>query len=129
LRVKYNAVISKGRIKNVGINEVKQPVNVDLKIVIPTYSRILSEKCVREPIVVEKSTMVVLKGWEVFEALKILSAEKILVLQIDPSRVVVKTLNTRFGPVTLEDVIRAGIKGPRLPYGSFDVQIKGESQK
>ncbi|MEM2850058.1 MAG: hypothetical protein QXI36_07275, partial [Candidatus Bathyarchaeia archaeon] len=68
MRVKYNAVMSKGRIKNVGINEVKQPVNVDLKIVIPTYSRILCEKCVREPIVVEKSTMVVLKGWEVFEA-------------------------------------------------------------
>lgn len=113
----------------VGINEVKQPVNVNLKMVIPIYSQIVSEKCVKTPIIVEKSTMVVLKGWEILEALKILSADRIPILQVDSAKVKVNSLYPGLKSITLEDIIRAGVKGPRLPYGSFNVQIEGETPK
>ena len=108
------------------ISEVKQPVNVDLRDVIPTYSKMLSEGIVREPIVIEKTTMVVLRGYETLEALKLLSAKMLPVLQVDASKVKVRSLQVGLRPVTLEAVLIAGVKGPKLPYNSFEVRIDGE---
>jgi cysteine synthase/O-phosphoserine sulfhydrylase/cystathionine beta-synthase len=108
------------------VSEVKQPVNVDLRAVIPTYSRMLSEGVLKEPIVVERATMVVLRGYETLEALKLLSAEKAPVLQVDSSKVKVKSLQAGLKPITLETILMAGVKGPKLPYNSFNVQIDVE---
>ncbi len=110
----------------VGISEVKQPVNVDLKEILAVYRRILNEKSVKELIVVEKTTMVVLKGHEVLEALRTLSVDKVPVFQVDSSKVKVKSLQPGLRPITLEAVIKAGVKGPRLPYKSFEVLIEEE---
>ncbi|MEM2756221.1 MAG: pyridoxal-phosphate dependent enzyme [Candidatus Bathyarchaeia archaeon] len=122
--LEYNTVMTNVQIIYVNINEVKQPVNVDLRAVIPVYRRVLNEKSVREPVVVEKTTMVVLRGCEILEALKLLSADKVPVLQVDSSKVKVRSLQPGLKPITLETVIKAGIEGPRLPYRSFDAQIE-----
>lgn len=110
------------RISFLDISKVKQPVKVDLRAVIPVYSRILNEGIMREPIIVEKTTNVALKGYETLEALKLLSVEKAPVLRIDRSMVNVKPLHTA-KPVKLEDILIAGLRGPKLPYNSFEVQI------
>ncbi len=114
------------QITYLNVSEVKQPVNVDLRAVISTYSRMLSEGVLKEPIVVERTTMVVLKGYETLEALKLLSAEKVPVLQVDSSKVKVRSLQAELKPITLEVILMAGVKGPKLPYNSFNVQIDVE---
>jgi len=86
----------------------------------------LSEGVLKEPIVVERTTMVVLKGYETLEALKLLSAEKVPVLQVDSSKVKVRSLQAELKPITLEVILMAGVKGPKLPYNSFNVQIDVE---
>ncbi|MBS7611594.1 PLP-dependent cysteine synthase family protein [Candidatus Bathyarchaeota archaeon] len=70
--------------------------------------------------------MVVLRGHGVLEALRLLSADKVPVFQVDSSKVKVKSLQPGLRPITLEAVIKAGVEGPRLPYKSFDVQIEEE---
>ncbi len=44
------------------VSEVKRPVRVDLRSIVPVYKRILSERCIKEPIILDRETMVVLKG-------------------------------------------------------------------
>jgi len=114
------------QITYLNVSEVKQPVNVDLRATIPVYSRMLSEGVLKEPIVVERATMVVLRGYEILEALKLLSAEKAPVLQVDSSKVKVSSLQAKLKPITLEAILMAGVKGPKLPYNSFNVQIDVE---
>jgi cysteine synthase/O-phosphoserine sulfhydrylase/cystathionine beta-synthase len=86
----------------------------------------LNEGVLKEPIVVERTTMVVLRGYETLEALKLLSAEKAPVLQVDSSKVKVRSLQAKLKPITLETILMAGVKGPKLPYNSFNVQIDVE---
>jgi cysteine synthase/O-phosphoserine sulfhydrylase/cystathionine beta-synthase len=107
------------------ISEVKQPVKADLKSVIPVYSKILNEGVVREPIVVEETTNVALKGYETLEALNLLSVEKVPVMKIDRSKVEVRSSHT-VSPVRLEDILIAGLRGPKLPYNSFKIQIDAQ---
>ncbi|MCS7369500.1 MAG: pyridoxal-phosphate dependent enzyme [archaeon GBS-70-058] len=106
-----------GKVTYLSIDKLKQPVSVDLRRVILTkYSQLLRDGIVREPIVIEGDTRVVLRGFELLEALKLLSAEIVPVVQVDPSKVKVK-------PITLKDVLVAGVRGPKLTYGSFEVHV------
>jgi cysteine synthase/O-phosphoserine sulfhydrylase/cystathionine beta-synthase len=105
------------KVTYLSIDKLKQPVKVDLRNVILTkYSQLLREGVLREPIVIDRDTMVVLRGFELLEALKLLSAEIVPVVHVDPSKVKVR-------PIKLEDVLIAGVRGPKLAYGSFEVHL------
>ncbi|RLI25646.1 PLP-dependent cysteine synthase family protein [Candidatus Bathyarchaeota archaeon] len=68
--------------------------------------------------------MVALKGHELLESLNLLSADKAPVLQVDRSKVRIRSLQPDLRPVTLEKVIEAGVEGPKLPSRSFEVYIE-----
>ncbi|MCD6444455.1 cysteine synthase family protein [Candidatus Bathyarchaeota archaeon] len=70
--------------------------------------------------------MVALKGHELLESLNLLSADKAPVLQVDRSKVRIRSLQPDLRPVTLEKVIEAGVEGPKLPSRSFEVYIDEE---
>lgn len=113
-----------GEVRLVPIGEVKQTVEVDLRKTLYVYRRLVEDGVVGKPIVVERSSMAVLKGCEVLEALNLLSAEKVPVFEVDSSEVKLRSLQPGLKPITLEDIVKAGVEGPMLPEGSFEVFIE-----
>ncbi|KYH36442.1 MAG: pyridoxal-5'-phosphate-dependent protein subunit beta [Candidatus Bathyarchaeota archaeon B24] len=108
------------------ITEIRQPVKVDIRDVIPVYRRVVRSGLIEKPIIVDRESMVALKGHELLESLNLLSADKAPVLQVDRSKVRIRSLQPDLRPVTLEKVIEAGVEGPKLPSRSFEVYIDEE---
>jgi len=108
------------------ITEIRQPVKVDIRDVIPVYRSVVRSGLIEKPIIVDRESMVALKGHELLESLNLLSADKAPVLQVDRSKVRIRSLQPNLRPVTLEKVIEAGVEGPKLPSRSFEVYIDEE---
>ena len=108
------------------ITKIRQPVRVDIRDVIPVYRKVVRRGLVGKPIIVDRESMVALKGHELLESLNLLSADKAPVLQVDRSKVRIRSLQPDLRPVTLEKVIEAGVEGPKLPSRSFEVYIDEE---
>ena len=106
------------------ITEIRQPVKVDIRDVIPVYRKVVRSGLIEKPIIVDRESMVALKGHELLESLNLLSADKAPVLQVDRSKVRIRSLQPDLRPVTLEKVIEAGVEGPKLPSRSFEVYIE-----
>jgi len=99
------------------VDAVKSPIHMNLKDVLIAYSQILRSNRVSYPVVVDKEFNVIFSGFEVYYALKLLSAEKVPVIQVDISEIDVK-------PFSVMDIIKADIEGSKLPANSFKVLIK-----
>jgi len=106
------------------ITKIRQPVKVDIRDVIPVYRKVVRSGLIEKPIIVDRESMVALKGHELLESLNLLSADKAPVLQVDRSKVRIRSLQPDLRPVTLEKVIEAGVEGPKLPSRSFEVYIE-----
>ncbi|PMB74237.1 pyridoxal-5'-phosphate-dependent protein subunit beta [Candidatus Bathyarchaeota archaeon] len=88
---------------------------------LPTYTRFLKTGIVDTPLIVDKRTGVLLYGYEAFQALDLLSAEKVPTFKVNLKEVEIKTLNRQLGNLSEEKLIQAGTKGPKLPPKSFSL--------
>ena len=82
-------------LKLVSISQLKQVFRPSLPEVLKSYRRILKEGVVHEPLLVERSSLTVLKGSEVLESLRLLSASKAPAILLDKSMFRVKRLKAR----------------------------------
>lgn len=113
----------KNGITHISMENVKSAMLMDLKDVLPCYARFLSTGVVDAPIVIDEKTNVLLAGYEVFQALDLLTAEKAPALKVSIEEVEIKSkLCSKH--LTREDILTAGIKGPKLPSNSFEAEVK-----
>ncbi|MEM1546445.1 MAG: pyridoxal-phosphate dependent enzyme [Candidatus Methanomethylicia archaeon] len=107
------------------IEELKASVDMDLRSILPEYVEILMRNIVSKPITVDAEHFVILDGHEVYEALQLLTARKLPVVKVDIRNVSVRSLQHGLKPITINDILSAGLKGPKLPFNSFKVIVKG----
>jgi len=103
------------------INNVKTAMNIELADVLPTYTLFLKTGIVDTPLIVDKRTGILLYGYEAFQALDLLSAEKAPAFKVNMEDVEIKTLNPQLGSLSKEDILKAGTRGPKLPPKSFNL--------
>lgn len=134
-RFKYNCVILyKGRcikvkimskeVELVELKSLKPAEYMDLREVLPLYAKILKTGVISCPVLVDGETNVILDGHDLFYSLDLLSAVKIPVVKISLSNIRLRSLQHGLKPITKEDIIKAGIKGPKLPPKSFKVSVE-----
>ena len=98
---------------------MKVPVKLSVRETLSIYREILKSGRVTEPIVVEETTKVVVKGFKVLHALQLLSVEKAPSVLVDLSELKVK-------PITVQDLLRAAFIGPKLKEEEFEVTLTRE---
>ncbi|MGB9959013.1 MAG: pyridoxal-phosphate dependent enzyme [Candidatus Bathyarchaeales archaeon] len=113
----------KSELEFLNIKDVKSAMQVELKEALPLYARFLETGIVDTPIIVDEKTHVILEGYEAFQAVDLLAAQKIPSFKVDIEKVEIKSLQPGC-PVTKEAIIEAGLKGPKLPPKSFKVIIE-----
>ncbi|MCD6312720.1 MAG: pyridoxal-phosphate dependent enzyme [Thaumarchaeota archaeon] len=112
-------------LKLVSISQLKQVFRPSLPEVLKSYRRILKEGVVHEPLLVERSSLTVLKGSEVLESLRLLSASKAPAILLDRSVFRVKRLKPVPKEIDLSLLLEAGIRR-RLPESDFEVEVSAE---
>jgi hypothetical protein len=100
----------------IDLAELKEHENIEPAHLEEIKSQILKDGILKQPIVVDERTKIILDGHFRFNALKQLGCTKIPVLLVDYSSpyILVKTWR-RGESVTKSDVIRAGLTGRKLP--------------
>lgn len=112
------------RFKLISISELKQVFKPSLPMVLRAYRRILSEDVVHEPLLVERSSLTVLKGSEVLESLKLLSASKAPAILLDKSAFKVRRIRPPPEEIDVNFLLRA--EGRRLPESEFEIDVSAE---
>jgi len=128
-RVDIPLELLKAEIELVDINKVKPAMSTELKDVLPLYEEFLDAGIVDKPILIDESTNVILEGYEIYEALNLLSARKVPAIKVNILKIKIKPLKPTLGSAVAEAVIQAGIKGPRLPPKSFEAQMQSPTIK
>ncbi len=108
----------------VEMKDVKTAMQVELEDTLPQYSKFLSTELVDVPLLLDEKTNVLLVGYEAFQALDLLSVERAPALKADIEELKIKPAKGCSKPITKEVILNAGIKGPKLPPKSFDVEVK-----
>jgi len=111
-------------IELIEIENLRPAEYVDLREVLLLYSKILTTGIVEHPVVIDGETNVILDGHDTFYTLDLLSAIKIPVIKIDISNIRVESLQCSSPSITKENIIEAGIKGPKLPPKSFKISSR-----
>ncbi|MGB9853613.1 MAG: pyridoxal-phosphate dependent enzyme [Candidatus Bathyarchaeales archaeon] len=114
--------VLKSELELLSIKDVKSAMQVNLKESLPFYIKFLETGVVDTPIIVDEKTHVILEGYEAFQAVDLLSAQKIPSFKVDMEKLEIKSLQSSC-PVTKEAIIEAGLKGPKLPPKSFKVAM------
>lgn len=104
------------------ISEVKQPVAVDARRVIPIYSKLLRSGIVEKPILVEDKFRVAISGFDLLEALNLLGVDMAPTIVLDRSEF--EIISTCSKPISLEDIVKAGLTTSKLEYGSFYTKLR-----
>jgi cysteine synthase/O-phosphoserine sulfhydrylase/cystathionine beta-synthase len=120
-RVDIPLEVLKSELTLIPIRNVKAAMNVELADVLPTYARFLKTRIVDTPLIVDKKTGILLYGYEAFQALDLLSAEKAPTFKVNMEDVEIKTSNPRLGSLSKGDIVKAGTRGPKLPPKSFNL--------
>ncbi|MCX8177763.1 MAG: pyridoxal-phosphate dependent enzyme [Candidatus Bathyarchaeota archaeon] len=113
----------KNGIIQINMENVKKAMLVDLRDVLPHYARFLSTGIVDTPIIIDEKTNVLLAGYEVFQALDLLAVEKTPALKVNIKEVEIRS-KLYSKTLTWEDILAAGINGPKLPSNSFEAVVK-----
>ncbi len=116
-----------GSSEEVELTEVKnlKPAEyMDLREVLSLYAKILNTGIISRPVLIDGETGVILDGYDLFYSLDLLSAIKIPVVKLNLSNIKIRSLQQGLKPITRENIIEAGIKGPRLPPKSFKVSAE-----
>jgi len=111
-------------IELIEVKNLKPAEYIDLREVLLLYAKILNTGVVSRPVLIDGETNVILDGHDLFYSLDLLSAIKIPVVKISLSNIRVRSLQYGLKPVTKEDIIEAGIKGPKLPPKSFKISAE-----
>jgi cysteine synthase/O-phosphoserine sulfhydrylase/cystathionine beta-synthase len=122
-RVNIPLEVLRREVELLDFKNVKPTMRVELKDVLPVYGKFLDSSMVDNPVIVDEKTNVILWGHEVFQALDLLSVERVPVLKVDISKMEIRSLQSSLKPITGKDIIDAGLRGPKLPPKSFDVLI------
>ncbi|MGB9675805.1 MAG: pyridoxal-phosphate dependent enzyme [Candidatus Bathyarchaeales archaeon] len=104
-------------IKLVNLNLLKTTMRTNTRDVLSLYTRFLQTKKVDAPIIIDRATNTILEGNEVHQALDLLTAEKAPAIAINIQKAKIKTTQ----PITKEEIIKAGVKGPRLQPKTFKI--------
>jgi len=111
-------------IELIEVKNLKPAEYIDLREVLLLYAKILNTGVVSRPVLIDGETNVILDGHDLFYSLDLLSAIKIPVVKISLSNIRVRSLQYGLKPVTKENIIEAGIKGPKLPPKSFKISAE-----
>lgn len=120
-RVDVPLEVLKSKLEAAALKNIKTAMHINLKDAMPVYARFLATEVVDTPLIVEKKTGVLLDGYEAFQALDLLSAEKAPTFKVDIKGIEIKKLNLKLENIKKETVLEAGLKGPKLPPKSFTV--------
>jgi len=120
-RVDIPLEVLKSELETTELKNVKTAMNITLKDTLPFYARFLKTEVVDTPLIIEEKTGVLLDGYEAFQALDLLSAEKAPTFKVNIEGIALKTLNPQLRNLTKEAVLKAGLRGPKLPPKSFSV--------
>lgn len=115
--------VLKSELELLDIKDVKSAMQVELKEVLPLYIKFLETEVVDTPIILDEKNLVILQGYEVFQAVDLLSAKKVPSFKVDIEKLEIKSLQPN-RTVTKETIIEAGLKGPKLPPKSFKVTME-----
>jgi cysteine synthase/O-phosphoserine sulfhydrylase/cystathionine beta-synthase len=120
-RVDIPLEVLKSELAFTAIKNVKTAMETELANVLPTYAKFLKTEVVDTPLILDKETAVLLYGYEVFQALDFLSAEKAPTFMVNLKEMEIKTLNPQLESLTTEVILKAGVEGPKLPPKSFSL--------
>jgi cysteine synthase/O-phosphoserine sulfhydrylase/cystathionine beta-synthase len=120
-RVNVPLEVLRNEIELVDIRDVKPAMYTELGEVLPLYKGFLGTGVVDNPVIVDRDTGVILDGHETFQALDLLSAEKVPAIKVNILEMKIRSLQSNLKQVTTEAIIEAGLKGPKLPPKSFKV--------
>lgn len=121
--VNFPLTALKDGVVHIDMKSVKSAMLADLRDVLPFYARFLKTGIVDIPIIIDGKTNVLLAGYEVFQALDLLATDKAPALKVNIEEVGIRSkLGSK--SLTKDDVLAAGINGPKLPSKSFEVEIK-----
>ncbi len=107
--------ILKSDLKFIPLRNIRTAMHTNLKESLSVYARFLKTETVDLPLILDKKTKVLLDGYEAFQALDLLSAEKTPAFLININKVEIKTTEK----LTKEAILDAGLKGEKLPPKSF----------
>lgn len=110
----------------VELRELKQVFKPDLGKVLSSYRRIMRSGKVDIPIVVERKSHLILKGAEVFEALKLFSASKAPGYIVDGDEVRIRRIGSEHEVFEINDLLKFYYAGHRLPQENFEVEAPRE---
>jgi len=100
----------------IGLDELKEHENVEPTHLKEIRNQILRDGVLKNPIVVDRNTKIILDGHFRFNALRQLGCSKIPVFFVDYNSQYIQVEGWRDGEiVTKEDVVRAGLTGKKLP--------------
>ncbi|MEM3153593.1 MAG: pyridoxal-phosphate dependent enzyme [Candidatus Bathyarchaeia archaeon] len=120
-RVDIPLEVLKGELKLTPIKNVKAAMGIELADVLSAYARFLKSGIVDTPLIVDNRTGILLYGYEAFQALDLLFTEKVPTFKVNLKNVEIKTSNPQMGSLSVEDIIQAGTRGPKLPPKSFSL--------
>lgn len=120
-RVDIPLEVLKSELEFIALKDIKTAMNVELVDALPFYAKILATETVDTPLIIDKETNILLDGYEAYQALELLSAEKAPAFKVNVDKVEIKTLNPQLGNLKKETVMEAGLKGPKLPPKSFRI--------
>ncbi len=120
-RVDIPIEVLKSELTLAPINSIKVAMKVELADALPAYTKFFKTGIVDDPLIVDRKTGILLYGYEAFQALDLLSAEKAPTFKANLEVVEIKTSNPNMGSLSKEDIVQAGTKGPKLPPKSFTI--------
>ncbi|MGQ9538792.1 MAG: pyridoxal-phosphate dependent enzyme [Candidatus Bathycorpusculaceae bacterium] len=120
-RVDIPLEVLRSELEFVALKNIKTVMHVELADTLPFYAKFLTTETVDTPLIIEKETNLLLDGYEAYQALELLSAEKAPAFKVNLNKVEIKTLDLQLGNLKKETVMEAGIKGPKLPPKSFKI--------
>ncbi|MEM3627123.1 MAG: pyridoxal-phosphate dependent enzyme [Candidatus Bathyarchaeia archaeon] len=120
-RVDTPLEVLRSEVELINFKDIKPAMRSELNEVLPLYTKFLDANTVDIPIIVDKETKVILDGHEVFQALNLLSAMRAPAFNVNILKVKIRSLQSNLKPITTEDIIKAGLNGPKLPPKSFKV--------
>jgi len=107
----------KQEITLVNLNLLKPAMRSDTRDVLPLYTKFSQTRSVDTPIIIDKTTNTILEGSEAYQALDLLTVEKAPAIAINIQKAKIKTTH----PITKEEIIKAGMEGPKLPPKAFKI--------
>ena len=98
----------------VELNQLKEHEEINKERLEELKQGIKLDGILKDPIIVDKNTKIILDGHHRFNSIKQLGYKKILVYFVDYTSPKIRVLSRRKSKVTKEDVIQAGLSGKKM---------------